>query len=106
MQTKILNFRKTKHLMLRQWERGITDPFLTEVLCKHNSNNQSEKLNLIISDCFRKMLEAKNYIIKKETKGNWIVVIKEDLIITAYFFAYPNFKTFMDTHKNQPIKIL
>ena len=68
--------KKTKHCVLRQWERGISD-YLLEKVCW----------------AIPKLLKGKNcYLVGSETrkrlgvpKENLLVVMEDDLVITVFY---------------------
>lgn len=107
MQTKILNFVKTKHFMLRQWQRGCCDTFLYEILIKHNSNPCQGKINLIITSQFlKKLTHRKCHVPDELSKGNWIIPIVGNKLITIYYYNIYKINDFFHNHKNETIKIL
>ena len=68
--------KKTKHCVLRQWERGISD-YLLEKVCW----------------AIPKLLKGKNcYLVGSETrkrlgvpKENLIVVMEDDVVVTVFY---------------------
>lgn len=85
MNTQILNFKKTDHFLLKQWERKIDDKTLYRILpfvecCK------CEKDIVIVSPSFLKTIGIIN-----NNRQCLILVIKAKLLLTAYWCDHPNY---------------
>jgi hypothetical protein len=85
MTTKILDFRKTDHFLLSQWDRTIDDHLLHKIL-PFVDCTFCEKDIVFVMPSFLK----KKKIIKND-KQCLILVIKHKSLITAYWCDEPNY---------------
>lgn len=85
MTCQILEFRKTDHFLLSQWNRSIDDKLLYKVLpfveCTH-----CEKDIVLVLPSF---LDKKG--IAKDGETCLILIIKSNLILTGYWCDNPNY---------------
>lgn len=79
MKTKTLNFKKTDHFLYRLWDRGI-DCRVIDAITSNIEEVSKEKTILIVGKSFRKKLG-----LKKLSNNHLIVVIKKNLLITAFY---------------------
>lgn len=85
MNTQILNFKKTDHFLLKQWDRKIEDKALYRILPFVECSN-CEKDIVIVSPSF---LETKD--ITNNNRQCLIIVIKTKILLTAYWCDHPNY---------------
>ena len=98
MTIQILNFKKTEHFMLRQWQRGIDDRTLRLALMDVNP----QKSQLIVIDKF--------FFIRYGLKwfGECIIIkIVKNKLVTIFNRKKSNLNQYISNQKNkQPIKII
>lgn len=77
MLAKILNFVKTSHFLLRQWERSIGDKILLKVVPFIQKMKRNKKMTVIITPLFLAEIGITyNQCI--------ILILKKNLLITCY----------------------
>jgi hypothetical protein len=82
MNTKILNYRKTEHFLYRQWDRGITDEKLIEIL----QNYPYKKSNTLIV-VSRKVLKKLGIKSKQEL----FLKIDRTWLITCFYGCFQDY---------------
>jgi hypothetical protein len=85
MNKQILEFRKTHHFLFSQWDRKIDDQLLYKILPYIECTN-CEKDIVFALPSFLKKKE-----ISKDENQCLILVIKNKLLITAYWCKDPNY---------------
>lgn len=82
MNNRILNFNKTDHFLYRQWDRGIPDEVLSEILrlCPKNKSN----IMVIVP---RKALRRLGLKKKKEL----FIKLDKNILITCFYCALQNY---------------
>jgi hypothetical protein len=85
MTTKILEFRKTDHFLLSQWDRNINDQLLHKVLPFVQCTNCEKDVVFVMPSHLQKRGVA------KDDKQCLILVIKNNLLITGYWCDHPNY---------------
>lgn len=82
MNAKILNFQKTEHFLYRQWDRGITDEHLIEIL-KFCPQKKCNTLTIVS----RKVLKELGM---KKNKELFLKIDKTQLI-TCFFGCFQDY---------------
>ncbi len=85
MTQQILEFKKTNHFLYSQWDRGIGDPTLYKIL-PYVERTRYEKEIVIVYAPF-----LKKRAISKDSETCLILILKFNLIITAYWCDSPNY---------------
>ena len=85
MNKTILDFKKTNHFLLSQWDRSIEDQKLYKIL-PYVECTKCEKDIVLIMPSF---LKQKG--IEKDDSACLILVIKNSLILTGFWCANPNY---------------
>lgn len=85
MTVNILNYRKSNHFLLKQWDRCIEDTFLYKVL-PYIDQLKSGKNIIIAKPIF---LNRKGIVM--DSMISLVVVIKENLLITCYWCHNPEY---------------
>lgn len=82
MKNRILNFNKTAHFLYRQWDRGISDETLSEVLrlCPKNKSN----IMVIVP---RKVLQGLG--LKKNEE--LFIKLDKNVLITCFYCSFQNY---------------
>jgi hypothetical protein len=85
MTTKILDFKKSDHFLHSQWDRTIDDQLLLKIL-PFLDCTFFEKDVVFVMPSFLK----KKRVIKSD-KLCLIIIIKQKLLVTAYWCDHPNY---------------
>lgn len=85
MTTQVLEFRKTHHFMFSQWDRKIDDKMLYAIL-SFVKCNKCEKDVVFVMPSF---LNRKG--ISTDDNNTLIIIIKNKLLLTAYWCDHPNY---------------
>ncbi|WP_298393699.1 hypothetical protein [Flavobacterium sp.] len=85
MTTKILDFKKSDHFLHSQWDRTINDELLLKIL-PYVGCTFCEKDVVLVMPSFLK----KNRVLKSD-KMCLIIIIKQKLLVTAYWCDHPNY---------------
>jgi len=94
MNTQILEYRKTDHFLLSQWDRKIDDDMLYKIL-PFIECVECEKDIILIMPSF--LIKKR---MQKDHKQCLILIIKEKRLITSFWCDHPNylFKNEKNTH--------
>lgn len=84
MKTRILDFFISQHSMLRQWERGIDEDLLKCALSKVTPSTKSKKVAICIPSFV-------NRCQKSTYKGFLVMILKRQLLKTAFWCSDPNY---------------
>ena len=98
MKNRILEFIKTDHFLLSQWDRKVDDTMLYKILPSVECSKCDKDLVVIVPS-FLKRKE-----IAKSEKHCLILIIKAKLILTAYWCDHPNY--LFKREKNAHFQIL
>ena len=85
MTTQILEFKKTNHFLLSQWDRSIDDQLLYKVLPFVKCTKCEKDVVFVMPSHLQKKGIA------KVDKQCLILVIKQKLLLTAYWCDHPNY---------------
>ena len=85
MTTQILEFKKTNHFLLSQWDRSIDDQLLYKVLPFVKCTKCEKDVVFVMPSHLQKKGIA------KDDKQCLILVIKQKLLLTAYWCDHPNY---------------
>lgn len=85
METQILEFRKTDHFLFSQWDRSINDHMLYKILPL-----------VVCTKCEKNVVLALPSFLKrkglaKDDQSCLVLIIKRNLILTAYWCDHPNY---------------
>ena len=94
MEIKINYFFKTEHFMHRQWERGLSDKILENILPQVNRCNH--KLIIIVSRVYLKQISNKKSL-------DLFIILNGKSLITC---DYCNFQDFLLTAKRAHYQII
>lgn len=98
MRNKILEFTKTNHFLLSQWDRSIDDQTLYKIL-PFVECTECEKDVVIVLPSFLKRKK-----IEKDNTTCLILIIKKRLLITSYWCNQPNY--LFDKEKNAHFQMI
>lgn len=82
---QILDFFKTEHFLLRQWENGIEDMQLRKAI-PHLSSKENKKTVVIVMPSF--FQEEYN---NKKGKSCLILITYQNILKTTYYCDHPNY---------------
>ena len=85
MKNRLLDFKKTNHFLLSQWDRSIDDPLLYNVLPFVECTNCEKDIVFVMPS----FLNKKG--IGKDDKQCLILIIKRKLLVTGYWCDHPNY---------------
>jgi hypothetical protein len=85
MTFKILNFIKTNHFLHSQWDRSIDDQMLYKVLPYVECTKCEKDIIFVMPSHLQKKGIA------KDDKQCLILIIKQKLLLTAYWCDHPNY---------------
>lgn len=99
MQTKILNFKKTNHCLLRQWERSISDRMLYIALRSLNGHKYHNTLVCAEGAQLKRYLEGHNPDL------DLIIKLDGNVIVTLFLIAHQEVRTYLNK-SNKHFKII
>lgn len=85
MTKQLLEYHKTDHFMLSQWDRGIGDELLYKVLPFISEAKENKKIAIFIPS----FLGTKGIDVPK--KDCLVIVLKQKLLKTAFWCDHPNY---------------
>jgi hypothetical protein len=94
MREQILEFTKTDHFLLSQWDRAIEDHLLYKVLPLVKCNRNQKDI-IVVNPSF-----LKTRGVAKNNRASLILIIKEKLLITGYWCIDPNYLSKKETTAN------
>lgn len=81
----ILQFNKTDHFLLRQWERNIDDRLLRYVLIKLQRKLRDRTNILVTTTTMKQLIKSGIYIPKDYANKNLLIVSHDNTLITTFF---------------------
>lgn len=85
MSKQILHFKKTNHFLHSQWDRGIDDLMLYNILPYVNSTLWVKDVVMVLPSFLKKKRMA------KDDKQCLVLVAEANLLVTAYWCDHPNY---------------
>jgi len=85
MKNKILEFKKTNHFLLSQWDRSIEDQILYKILPFVECTECDKDVVLVLPSFLKKRA------IEKDEESCLVLIIKGSLIITGFWCYQPNY---------------
>jgi len=98
MKNRILEYKKTDHFMLSQWDRNIDDQLLCRILPFVSPPNGDKEIVLVLPS----FLKGKGFSTEKESC--LIIIAKKNLLLTGYWCNHPNY--LFNKEKNAHFQIL
>ena len=97
---QILQFKKSDHFLYSQWDRGLDDKMLYRLLPYVNDDTSNKRV-AIFTPSFLKKLK-----VFKDDVSCLVMVVKNKLLVTAYWCDHPNYLFVNQEEKETRFQIL